>query len=82
MAQKLCYELEKLGLMRRNPRSFWASDVHLVPKGDSYRFTVDLRQINQSIVPRAWPMPLNDVQLDNAVGKSCYSVLEADNGYW
>ena len=71
MAQNYVYELEKLGLMRRNPRSVWASAVHLVPKGDSYRFAVDLRQVNQSIVPREWQMPLNDVQLENAVGNSC-----------
>lgn len=47
-------ELESLGLVYRNPTATWASPPHIVPKAgpEKFRFTVDLRAVNASTVPR------------------------------
>jgi hypothetical protein len=75
---KLC----KLGLLKQNPRSKWASPVFLPPKRDSFRFTVDSRQVNACIEPRAWPMPFLDTDLERAIASKYFAVLDADNGYF
>ena len=56
---------------------------HLPPKGDSFRFCVDLKQVNLRIIPRAWPLPALDVDLNRAVVEGgYYAVLDNDNGYF
>jgi hypothetical protein len=76
--QKLC----DLGLLKQNPRSKWSSPVFLPPKKDSFRFTVDSRQVNACIEPRAWPLPFLEFDLEKAVNAGYYAVLDADNGYF
>ena len=56
--------------------------MFLPPKRDSFRFTVDLRQVNKCIVPRAWPLPFLEIDLERAVSAGAYAVLDADNGYF
>ena len=48
---KLC----RLGLARPS-RSPWASPIHLVPKGESYRITGDYRQLNSCNKPDKYPV--------------------------
>jgi hypothetical protein len=75
-------KLTELGLLKRNQRSKWSSPVFLPPKRDSFRFTVDSRQVNSCIEPRAWPLPFMDIDLERAVASKYYAVLDADNGYF
>ena len=49
--EKLC----RLGLARPS-RSPWASPIHLVPKGESYRITGDYRQLNACTKPDKYPV--------------------------
>jgi hypothetical protein len=81
--RKTISHLELLGLVYRNPESKWSSAIHLPPKGDSFRFCVDLKQVNKRIIPRAWPMPALDVDLNRAVSEGgYYAVIDNDNGYF
>jgi hypothetical protein len=73
---------ERLGILKRNGKSLWSSPVYLTPKGESFRFTVDLKKVNKNIVPRAWPMPMLDQDLNLAVKAGFFAKLDADNGYW
>ena len=68
--------------MKQNSKSKWSSAVFLPPKGDSFRFTVDSRQVNQCIEPRAWPLPFMEIDLERAVNAGYYAVIDADNGYF
>lgn len=74
--------LMKYGILKRNPKSLWSSPVFLPPKGNSFRFTVDLRKVNRCIVPRAWPMPYLDISIEKVCSKKCYASLDCDNGYF
>lgn len=77
-------ELESLGLIYRNPTATWASPPHIVPKAgpDQFRFTVDLRVVNASTVPRKWPTPnLADV-MQNFAGSDRFGIFDAIHGYW
>jgi hypothetical protein len=75
-------KLVDLGLLYCNPSSKWSSAVFLPPKNDSFRFTVDLRKVNSCIVPRAWPLPFLEIDLERAVSAGAYAVLDNDNGYF
>lgn len=70
------------GLLYRNQSSRWSSPVFLTPKGSSWRFTVDLRRVNQLIVPRAWPQPFLEQSVERVARYKYYCKLDADNGYW
>jgi hypothetical protein len=74
--------LLRCGLIRRNSAALWSSPVFLPPKGSSYRFTVDLRRVNNCIVPRSWPMPFLDAEAEKVASKKFYASLDADNGYF
>lgn len=77
-------ELETLGLVYRNPTATWTSPPHIVPKPgpEKFRFTVDLRVVNASTIPRTWPTPnLADV-IQNFAGSKFFGSFDALQGYW
>jgi hypothetical protein len=80
--KKTVNQLVDLKLLYRNPSAKWSSAVFLPPKGDSFRFTVDLRKVNQKIIPRAWTMPFLEIDLERAVSSGVFAVLDNDNGYF
>lgn len=52
-------EMVKLGLVYPNNTSQWACAPLIVPKQgvEKFRFTVDLRPVNNQTIPYVWPMP-------------------------
>ena len=64
--------------------SRWASAVVVVNDklGEPKRGTVDLRSVNQLVVPEAFPMPLIEVVLQKTRGSKVFSVIDFEKGYW
>jgi len=77
-------ELLRLGLIRKNNSSEWACAPLIVPKAgpEGFRFTVDLRPINNQTVPHAWPMPNLETATAELAGDTCYASIDLCHGYW
>ena len=67
-----------------NPTSRWASCPLIVPKpGPSkFRFTVDLRAVNNYTEKFAYPMPMLEHELHKLASASCYTNFDLSHGYW
>lgn len=64
-------------------KSPWASSIVLVKKKDNYyRFCVDYRRLNASIVKDAYPLPRIDESLEQLSGYSWFSTLDMFSWYW
>jgi len=76
-------ELEKFGLVYKNPEARWGSAPRVVPKKDgSLRMTVDLRAVNEVTEPRSWPMPHQEAEMADLEGASCFFGLDGFKQYW
>jgi hypothetical protein len=77
-------ELEELGLVCKNTGAEWASPPLILPKPgpDMYRMTVDLRVLNESTKPTAWPMPNLQDDLHDLHGLEVFATLDFCQGYW
>ena len=63
--------------------SDWASPPVLVRKKDnSWRYCLDFRALNNVTVKDAYPLPLIEDCLDSLAGKSWFSTLDMNSGYW
>jgi hypothetical protein len=76
-------ELVQHGLAYRNPNSAWCSAPLQVPKNgpSHFRFTVDLRPVNNQTVPTAWPMPHLESELSSVSGSKCFATFDLSNGH-
>ena len=77
-------ELLDLGLIRPNTESAWACAPLIIPKSgpEQFRFTVDLRPVNNQTVPFTWPMPHLETVLQELQGATCYATIDLCHGYW
>ncbi len=77
-------ELLRLGLIRPSIGSQWACAPLIVPKDEpeGYRFTVDLRPVNQQTVPHTWPMPNLETISTELAADTCYAIIDLCHGYW
>jgi len=77
-------ELERIGLVRRNPTSAWACAPLIVPKSgpEEFRFTTDLRPVNKVTVPHIWPMPDLEASLGKLKNKKVFALNDLCQCYW
>jgi len=77
-------ELERIGLVRRNPTSAWACAPLIVPKSgpEEFRFTTDLRPVNKVTVPHIWPMPDLEASLGKLKNKKVFALIDLCQCYW
>lgn len=77
-------ELIRFNLIYPNPSSKWACAPLLVPKpGPSeWRFTVDLRPVNQYTIRHQYPMPRIEEELTKTAGSSVYASVDFTHSYW
>lgn len=82
--QKLIAELVRCDMVYPNPTASWASAPLLVYKSGpaKFRFTVDLRPINQFTVQHHFPMPNLEVELTKVSSSRVYATLDLSHGYW
>jgi hypothetical protein len=76
-------ELERNGLVNRNPAASWFAAPVLVPKDGpaKFRFTVDLRPVSKQTVPAAWPMPHLESDLEAVSGSRFFATSDLSHGY-
>jgi hypothetical protein len=76
-------DLERNGLVIRNPESRWGSAPRIVPKKDgTLRMTVDLRGVNEVTIPRSWPMPHQEAEMADVEGSECFFGVDFFRFYW
>lgn len=77
-------KLEKLGAVRANPTSRWASPALAVPKpgSEGFRFTVDLRRANAQVEPMASSMPNLESLFQTVQGSKFFSKIDLCHAYW
>lgn len=76
--------LERIGAVKHNPTARWASPALAVPKPgtDSFRFTVDLRGVNQQTVPVASAMPDLESMIRSVGESKCFAKMDMVHAYW
>ena len=52
------------------------------PNSNAKRCLLDMRRLNENMVPYDFPITLQDQYLDSFVGSSIFSVMDFRNGYW
>jgi len=76
-------ELERNGLVYKNPEARWGSAPRIVPKRNgSLRMSVDLRAVNERTIPRAWPMPHQESEMADLEGSTCFADFDGFSQYW
>ena len=73
-----------MGLVYKNTNSAWASAPLEVPKKgpEKFRFTVDLRALNDQTEKIVWPMPNSETVLSELQGDTCFASFDLCEGYW
>ena len=76
--------LERKGMVYLNTSTKWASAPLLVPKPGlaKFRFTVDLRPVNQFTKKYQYPMPNMEVELTKLAGERHFASFDFAYGYW
>jgi cleavage and polyadenylation specificity factor subunit 1 len=73
-------ELQKLGIIRHS-NSPWASPIHLVPKGDSWRVCGDYRLLNHQTEKDSYPMSNVSALTCILHGKAVFTKIDLVRGY-
>ena len=69
-------------LIQACPDGHYAAPVHCVPKGDTFRLTIDYRLINAYIVPHQHPVPhIHDI-LSEVAKFGFFSVIDLQAAFW
>ena len=73
----------RMGIIEPCQFSSWASPVHLAKRKDgSFRYTVDMRALNQAVVKFSYPLPTCQELIDHLAGAKFFTTLDAKSGYW
>jgi hypothetical protein len=77
-------EMERLGLVKKNLASRWASPPLILPKAGSekFRFTLGLRYPNSQAEQVSCPMPNMEDELASLAGSKFFATLDLKQGYW
>jgi hypothetical protein len=77
-------DMERLGLVKKNWTSRWASPPLILPKAgpEKFRFTLDLRYPNSQAEQVSWPMPGMEDVLASLAGSKYFATLDLMQGYW
>jgi hypothetical protein len=77
-------DMERLGLVRKNLTSRWASPPLILPKAgpEKFRFNLDLRYPNSQDEQVPWPMPNMQDELASLAGSKYFATLDLMQGYW
>jgi hypothetical protein len=77
-------DMERLGLVKKNLSSKWASPPLIQPKAgpEKFCFTLDLRYPNSQAQQVSWPMPNMEDELTSLAGSKYFATLDLMQGYW
>lgn len=77
-------KLERLGLVKKNSSSSWASAPIIVPKPgpEQFRFTVDFWLVKKVTIPHAWAMPDLEYVTAKLRGNRVFASIDIFQGYW
>jgi hypothetical protein len=77
-------EYERLGVVRQNTNSRWASAPHSVSTSNAEgdRLAVDLRQVHQRTEPIAWPMTDVKSCAHRLAASACHAGADFSKCYW
>lgn len=81
---KLMKQLMDADIIYPNPTASWASAPLLVEKPGpaKFRFTVDLRPVNQFTVKHQYPMPNLEHELTKLSSSAFFATFDLSHGYW
>lgn len=71
-----------LGLVVANLQAVWASPTTCIPKRDSYRLVCDYQAVSAHIERSPGVMHLNEAQMEDLLGATCFGKLDLLLGYW
>jgi hypothetical protein len=76
-------DMERLGLIKKNLASKWASPHLILPKAgpEKFRFTLDLHYSNSQAEQVSWPMPNMEGELASLSGSNYFATLDLMQGY-
>jgi len=75
--------LVKIGVLKRQPDSEWASPAFIVPKkNQTVRSIADLREVNKRIVRHPFPIPKISSMLQDMEGFTYATSLDLNMGYY
>jgi hypothetical protein len=77
-------DMERLGPVKKNLASNWASPFLKLPKAgpEKFRFTLDLRYPNSQAEQVSWTMPNMKDELASLAGSKYSAALDLMQGYW
>ncbi len=75
--------LERIGVLKRQSSSHWASPTFIIPKKDITVWTItDFRELNKRIVRRPYPIPKISTTLQELEGFTYAMALDFNMGYY
>ena len=75
--------LVKIGVLKRQPDSEWASPTFIVPKkNQTVRFLSDFREVNKRIIRTPFPIPKISTTLQEMEGFTYATALDLNMGYY
>jgi hypothetical protein len=76
-------DMERLGLVKKNLASRWASPLLILLKAgqQKFRFTLDLRYPDSQAEQVSWPMPNMEDELTSLKGSKYFAILDLMQGY-
>ena len=77
--ERLC----QIGVLKRQPRSEWASPTFIIPKKNkTVRFISDFREVNKRIIRTPFPIPKISTVLQEMEGFTYATALDLNMGYY
>ena len=77
--ERLC----KLGVLKRQPESEWASNTFIIPKKNkTVRFVSDFREVNKLLIRTPYPIPKISDVLQDLEGFTYATSLDLNMGYY
>ena len=75
--------LVKIGVLKKQPTSEWASPTFIIPKtNQTVRFLSDFREVNKRIVRTPYPIPKVSSMLQEMEGFTYATALDLNMGYY